>query len=521
MPILTIHFEKLKKRFTDLNQDVLDSFIQQHSKLTEAFSEALENFLLAKHIEQQGDPMFKQPTEITPVSKPNEQLPPLMNARQKESYSYSTAELGNVNQVLFSEECGLIWNSEIKQIHGVPSIGGKEIIVTFLFENGIQKNANLYINADPRSLWNNIPSQDLVKEYWKPDSASDVKTTDFGKLIAARMRGRSHAYKGTCCDDDFSFGFHQPTGIHFIAVADGAGSAEYSRLGSKVAVEKATETVFELLNNIDDKVSYFPNLEELSSLENYSNYLLGNAVREALIAQQNVAKSPITEKSLSCTLLLAFTLPLKSGKWFTAAYWVGDGAAAMFNPDNNEVLLLGESDGGQYSGETQFLSKAEFENETWKTRIQMSLSEQAPVLFVMTDGVSDPKFKNDAALKQAEAWASLWAELQEPLSQNEPEKALEQWLDFWSVGEHDDRTLAMFIPAIGDIEKNREHSTACENVETKSPIDNNPTQPEITITLTKPSDENTLLIEQAIETASEIVTLPTVSLLAEGEKVNE
>lgn len=29
--------------------------------------------------------------------------------------------------------------------------------------------------------------------------------------------------------------------IHFMAVADGAGSAEYSRLGSKLAVEKAKE----------------------------------------------------------------------------------------------------------------------------------------------------------------------------------------------------------------------------------------------------------------------------------------
>lgn len=516
MPSITLRFDKLKQRFAHLNPDVLDSFLQQHGKLTEVFSEALENFLLAKHIEVQGESVFvKDPTEATAIVKPSEALPPLTNARQKEDYCYPTEHLGNVVSAVFSEPCGLVWDKEKQAISGIPDIGGKEIVVTFQFADGTGKTANLYINADPRSLWNNIPSQDLVKEHWKADSASALEKTAYGKLIVARQRGRSHAHKGTCCDDDFAFGFHQPTGIHFMAVADGAGSAEYSRLGSKLAVEKAKETVFEILNDVTKSICTFPNLEEQSPyIVNFTHYLFGYAVREAFMAQRNAVNSEVSEKSLSCTLLLAFTLPMKSGKWFSAAYWVGDGAVAVFNPHNGDVHLLGESDGGQYSGETQFLSKEEFIDEQWKQRIQMTFSKQPPVLFAMTDGVSDPKFKSDFALTQSESWSALWTELQEPLNHAEPEKALEQWLDFWSVGEHDDRTLAMFIPAVSEeIAEKGSESTAChsEQNNNKTPTATNP------LTLQKVSDVAEV---QAVESEPENAKLPTVTLLESTEAQN-
>lgn len=516
MPTITLHFEKLKKRFVNLNQDVLDSFLQQHGKLTEVFSEALENFLLAKHIEVQGESVFvKNPTETTAIVKPSEQLPPLTNARQKEAYCYKAEHLGNIVNAVFSEPCGLAWDKEKQVISGIPDIGGKEIVVTFQFDNDTQKTANLYINADPRSLWNNIPSQDLVKEYWKADSDSALEKTPYGTLIAARQRGRSHAHKGTCCDDDFAFGFHQPTGIHFMAVADGAGSAEYSRLGSKLAVEKAKETFFELLNDVSKQYYNFPKLDANSSnLKDLTTSILGQMVYSAFLAQQKAINEKITEKSLSSTLLLTFVVPLQSGKWFTATYWVGDGAVAVFNPQNKDVYLLGESDGGQYSGETQFLSKAEFVDEQWKQRIQMTLSECPPVLFAMTDGVSDPKFKNDAALTQSESWSALWAELQAPLNHAEPEKALEQWLDFWSVGEHDDRTLAMFIPAVSEeIAEKGSESTAChsEQNNNETPTATNP------LTLQKVSDVAEV---QAVESEPENAKLPTVTLLESTEAQN-
>jgi len=107
---------------------------------------------------------------------------------------------------------------------------------------------------------------------------------------------------------------------------------------------------------------------------------------------------------------------------------------------------LGEVDSGQYSGETQFLTLAEANAEKITARIYTDIRDYPPILILMTDGVSDPKFHSDVQLKTFEAWQIFWQELREPLQKEQPEKALEEWLDFFSKGEHDDRTLAIFIP---------------------------------------------------------------------------
>ena len=125
---------------------------------------------------------------------------------------------------------------------------------------------------------------------------------------------------------------------------------------------------------------------------------------------------------------------------------MGDGAAAIFDPAIQKIKLLGEVDSGQYSGETQFLTLAEANAEKITARIYTDIRDYPPILILMTDGVSDPKFHSDVQLNTFETWQIFWQELREPLQKEQPEKALEEWLDFFSKGEHDDRTLAMFIP---------------------------------------------------------------------------
>lgn len=56
-------------------------------------------------------------------------------------------------------------------------------------------------------------------------------------------------------------------------------------------------------------------------------------------------------------------------------------------------------------------------------------------LFLMTDGVSDPKFETDANLKSYDKWNELWADLKEngvELTDDNEEAAnqLLNWLDF-------------------------------------------------------------------------------------------
>ena len=373
-------------------------------------------------------------------------FPPLPNARCGEPYRADFPLPLKATNITFEPECGLTWDAAAQQIHGTPSQSGDIEIRYEIEENGNSTvhRLQLYINPNPRDLWQTIDS-DPNAPFAKPDTAHDLIATTQGRLIAARVRGRSHAHNGTHCDDDYRIAHHERTGLHFIAVADGAGSAEFSRYGSQLAVNAAANTVWQLLDN-NEKFFRLPESEPKDQKHALEN-LISNAAYQAFVAQKNAAETEqIDIKKLACTLLIALALPRADGTWLITAYWVGDGAAAVWQPESQTITLLGESDGGAYSGETVFLSANEVHPENLKQRIREWQVQQPPVLMLMTDGVSDPKFETDANLAKSEKWAALWQELQPIFQAEQPAAALEEWLDFWSPGNHDDRTLALFLP---------------------------------------------------------------------------
>jgi len=72
---------------------------------------------------------------------------------------------------------------------------------------------------------------------------------------------------------------------------------------------------------------------------------------------------------------------------------------------------------------------------------------------MMSDGIYDPKFVVEANLPNIKKWQEFLADLN---GQNEDNVKVElstdnkdieaqfsQWMDFWSAGNHDDRTLAI------------------------------------------------------------------------------
>lgn len=382
------------------------------------------------------------PTPIMPKHTP----PRLPNARCGEPYRADFPLPPNATNITFEPECGLTWDAAAQQIHGTPSQSGDIEIRYEIEENGnpTVHRLQLYINPNPRDLWQTIDS-DPNARFAKPDTAHTLILTPQGSLIAARVRGRSHAHNGTHCDDDYRIDYHPRTGLHFIAVADGAGSAEFSRYGSQLAVNAAANTVWQLLNDSAQDFFRLPDYDTDNQKRVLSS-LIRHAAYQAYVAQTEAAKAEnISLKSLACTLLIALALPCADGTWLITAYWVGDGAAAVWQPENQQLMLLGESDGGAYSGETVFLSAHEV-SDNLAHRIHCWTGQQPPVLILMTDGVSDPKFETDANLAKPERWAALWQELQPALQAEQPAAALEEWLDFWSPGNHDDRTLALFLP---------------------------------------------------------------------------
>ena len=320
------------------------------------------------------------------------------------------------------------------------------------------------INADPKTLWQNIPS-DRSAPFWKEDCATSVILGQQAKLIAARKRGRSHAHKGTCCDDDFQLHCDDANGWYLAVVADGAGSAKFSRRGSQGATRavgsylkdvfsdergsKLVEAIEALAEGTHPDATNDDLIRLQQKTRNELFTTIGYAAHHAVREIQNEAKSRSdvisSPKELSTTLLSG--LARKVGeKWFCAAYWVGDGAVAVYRR-NHSVHLLGSPDSGEFSGQTHFLDATQVSQESLLRRLRFELVEDMTAFLLMTDGVSDPKFRSESAMAEIQDWDRLWDDLETGahLSSSEEghEARLLEWLDFWAQGEYDDRTIAI------------------------------------------------------------------------------
>lgn len=333
----------------------------------------------------------------------------------------------------------------------------------------LERKTSFVINQDPRKLWRAKPVDwDQMPEprYRKVDEACEyvkVKSTSDGTpredMVAASKRGRSHAQEGKPRDDDFRL-VHTDNGWYVMAVADGAGSAPYSREGSRIACEKALEHCILKLScgkqlEADIKL-YCDNLQDTDS--EVALKKLGDAIYPIVVGAALKAHKAIDEeakkqhkpmKQYATTLLLAICKKFDFG-WFIATFWVGDGAIGLYDRQGHTVKILGQPDEGEFAGQTRFLTMPDIFKDPrgLYQRMRLIIAKDFTALMLMTDGVSDPKFETDANLQNVERWDELWDDLKaggvELTDDNEAAKdQLLQWLDFWSPGNHDDRTIAI------------------------------------------------------------------------------
>jgi serine/threonine protein phosphatase PrpC len=77
-------------------------------------------------------------------------------------------------------------------------------------------------------------------------------------------------------------------------------------------------------------------------------------------------------------------------------------------------------------------------------RLRFTITDDFTGLVLMTDGITDPKFETDNNLANLQKWDELWVELEPVLAnKNTVSDELLEWLEFWSPGNHDDRTIAL------------------------------------------------------------------------------
>jgi hypothetical protein len=318
--------------------------------------------------------------------------------------------------------------------------------------------ARLSIIPDPRDLWKTIAS-DQDAPLAKPDQDFDSQTGD-GLIVAASKRGRSHAQEGKYRDDDFRIRADTDTGWHILIVADGAGSAEFSREGSKIACETVMEALPGLLAEkidpyLEETLARYDRDPDSWATEVRSDLLYPvlpeAALRAARAIEDKAAAMKLEPQEFSTTIVIAISRKVLD-RWFTASFTIGDGGVAIFNAAAQTVTVMCRPDSGEFAGQTRFLASTEFRDpQSVMGRVFVDLGESYTVLAAMTDGITDPKFPTDAAFANLGIWADFWAnDLCAQVDFHPDNDGLKEqmmaWLDFWSRGNHDDRTIALMMP---------------------------------------------------------------------------
>ncbi len=381
------------------------------------------------------------------------------------------------------EELGLQYDAETNLITGkLIANGNFKIQVLFRVKGETvatelhTKPINFVINPDPKSLWKNIPSN---KEsiYWKEDNKSSAAHIGEKNIVVSSKRGRSHQNVGSFRDDDFAFKYFEETGWTVVAVADGAGSAALSRKGSELACNEVVNYLGDKISrktlaNFDTEISDFITTKNEDSLIKakkigiqslyesvlHSHKFIKQFAEDTKTEYPEAFNNPKAKSDFDyfhSTLICAAFKKIE-GKYVIITFSVGDCPIGIVNKDTTKAKLLNWLDVGEFGGGTRFITQAEIFHSKERppaTRFNLTIQEDFSYLFLMTDGIYDAKFEVEANLEKTEKWLGFLDDLKGnnedkvavDFSKDHPviEEQLNQWMDFWSKGNHDDRTLAI------------------------------------------------------------------------------
>ena len=394
----------------------------------------------------------------------------------------------NLTDLIFEKfegliEIGLDFNKLTDTIEGTPTQSGDIKFKIFFKIEGEsestpqnEKLISLVVNPDPKTLWKDIAS-DKTDIFWKEDNVSVTEKLGEKNIVVSSKRGRSHKNVGSFRDDDFSFKHFEKTGWSVVVVSDGAGSYSLSRKGSQIACNAVIE-YFEQNADIEKTKEFETKLSE------YNNSKDDTLLKEIeILAKQNLYKATVfvhtkikehSEETFKTNpelfhnpkaksyldyyhSTLIFSLFKKYDFGFVIlTFGVGDCPIAVMNKEQTETTLLNWLDVGEHGGGTRFITEPDIFISTERpivTRFNFKIVPDFSYLFLMTDGIYDAKFVVEANLEKNEKWSEFVEDLEGKNEENtkvdfntnntEIANQLSTWMDFWSTGNHDDRTLAI------------------------------------------------------------------------------
>lgn len=171
------------------------------------------------------------------------------------------------------------------------------------------------------------------------------------KSIARSSIGTTHKQQQMPCQD---YGYC--TICHNVilgAVADGAGSAKFSGVGAKLAVETALNELLQL-----GEYTLYLHCPSKPLPDEQARTIFANTLREVVGAlEKEAANSRYSLNDLACTLLVFIATP----NWISAMQ-IGDGFIVV-HPEEEEYQLLFPPDKGEFINETTFVTSANALND--------------------------------------------------------------------------------------------------------------------------------------------------------------
>ncbi len=344
------------------------------------------------------------------------------------------------------------FDEDTQSIQGQPVEANPiEFSFQFIAEDETRSaQCRLNVIADPRSLWKVIEPE-AGQEFVKTHLDQAMIDTPNYKIVAASRRGRSHEHVGSFRDDDFAIHLIEDSPWSVITVADGAGSAKYSREGSRIAVEIVQSEFQRYLNpyTIDDLNNDLAKWQVgsqdqvtvgIATKLNQQFHHIYYEIYKSILNQIELQATNLgaNTKDFSTTLLVAVVCKL-ADKTFVSTFSVGDGAIALYSESN--LRLMNDPDGGEYAGQTRFLDRSIAQDFT--NRLKIGCFTDVDAILLMTDGISDPIFETDSGLLNLAKWQKLYAELDPIMQIESADTALLEWMHFFTPGHHDDRTMAV------------------------------------------------------------------------------
>jgi serine/threonine protein phosphatase PrpC len=441
---------------------LFEKFLQdeQNKSAFTTIYQKLQELMAKWQIENRIADIMQQPVRLlnATIGKPYESL-----------FDFKKLNMQDVTQYEFMglEDAGLYYDEKTKQITGIPKISG-DIKIIFRFKVKGQddeapmneKKIDLVINPDPRSLWKNLAS-DTNDPYWKEDNVTVLAPLGDRHILVSSKRGRSHANVGSFREDDFAFKDLQ-NGWSIVVVSDGAGSAKMSRKGSAMACNGIVDyfmgnEAVESMIEFDALIQQHKNNTGEDTQKKLNRFVYNNLGKAAFSVHKQLEtfakENDVTLKDLGSTLIFMLFKKYDIG-YALLSFGVGDCPIAVLNKELTEVTLMNWLDVGEFGGGTRFITMPEiFQNEKFSTRFGFKLIDDFSYLMLMSDGIYDPKFVVESNLQNIKSWQKLLADLngenedgvkvELSLGNKQITEQFSAWMDFWSKGNHDDRTLAI------------------------------------------------------------------------------